>query len=400
MKNDRLASFEELGGSVELLVADRSTRVNHVYRVVLLLVIAALVSLPIVRVAVSVPTAGIVRPILEKQAMRARTSAFIREVRVANNQSVRLNDTLVILDDKQLTAQERVLLEQIRERENLVRDFETLLAGVSTSLESVALLTPQGASERSRYRAERRRLQLAADEAARQRELTRAMARTPGVVSADEVRRRETEAEQSESELGLQTERTTTDWTSRLRSERDNIRDFRNRLAELGQQRSLYVIRSPVEGTAEQVISMSPGGFVQAGDELLQISPETQIAAEMQVSARDIGLLTVGMPARMMIDAFDYNSWGVATGSIVSISHDAAVVDNQAVYFVRCSIDQPELTLKNGYRGRIQKGMTFQARFLVAERSLFNLMYDRVDSWLNPSRTPPRVASRPPNKES
>jgi HlyD family secretion protein len=91
------------------------------------------------------------------------------------------------------------------------------------------------------------------------------------------------------------------------------------------------------------------------------------------------------MPVRMMIDAYDYNSWGVAAGHLISISHDATVVDHQAVYTVRASLDQDALTLRNGVRGRIQKGMSLQARFLVAERSVFDLLYDRVDSWLNPT---------------
>jgi HlyD family secretion protein len=205
-------------------------------------------------------------------------------------------------------------------------------------------------------------------------------------VTVDELRRRESEAAQAESDWRVQRERSVAEWSARIRSERDNARDLRSQLADLDLQRSLFVLLSPVDGTAEQVISMSPGGFVQSGDELLQISPETQIAAEMQVSARDIGMLSLGMPVRMMIDTFDYNSWGVATGRIVSIGRDATMIERQAIFSVRCSIDQSELLLKNGYRGRIQKGMTLHARFLIARRSLFDLLYDRVDAWLNPSR--------------
>ena len=32
-----------------------------------------------------------------------------------------------------------------------------------------------------------------------------------------------------------------------------------------------------------------------------------------------------------------------------------------------------------------EKGMTLNARFLLTERTLFDLLYDKVDDWLNPS---------------
>jgi HlyD family secretion protein len=47
-------------------------------------------------------------------------------------------------------------------------------------------------------------------------------------------------------------------------------------------------------------------------------------------------------------------------------------------------LDNPILRLKSGQEGEIKKGMTFNARFVIARRSLFQLLYDKVDDWLNP----------------
>ena len=47
-----------------------------------------------------------------------------------------------------------------------------------------------------------------------------------------------------------------------------------------------------------------------------------------------------------------------------------------------------ELRLRGGQRASLGKGMTFRARFVIAERSLWQLLFDRVDAWLNPARTP------------
>ena len=47
-------------------------------------------------------------------------------------------------------------------------------------------------------------------------------------------------------------------------------------------------------------------------------------------------------------------------------------------------LDRTELQLRNGFTGRLKKGMTLQARFMVTERTLFQLLRDDVNDWLNP----------------
>ena len=41
--------------------------------------------------------------------------------------------------------------------------------------------------------------------------------------------------------------------------------------------------------------------------------------------------------------------------------------------------------LQSGYKGKISKGMTFTARFYLVERTLWQLLFDRVDDWFNPN---------------
>jgi HlyD family secretion protein len=55
------------------------------------------------------------------------------------------------------------------------------------------------------------------------------------------------------------------------------------------------------------------------------------------------------------------------------------------VFKVKCSLDVDHLKLKNGYKGYLKKGMNFTARFSVAERSLYQLLFDKVDDWINPN---------------
>jgi len=100
-------------------------------------------------------------------------------------------------------------------------------------------------------------------------------------------------------------------------------------------------------------------------------------------------LLKVGTKARFQIDAYNYSEWGMATGKVISISSDVFMENGSQPFFkVRCLLDKNNLKLRNGYQGKIKKGMTLQARFFVTRRTLFQLLYDKADDWLNPNVIP------------
>jgi membrane fusion protein, peptide pheromone/bacteriocin exporter len=54
------------------------------------------------------------------------------------------------------------------------------------------------------------------------------------------------------------------------------------------------------------------------------------------------------------------------------------------LFKIKCRLLSDHLSLRNGYRGRLKKGMTVQARFIIAKRSLWQLLYDKADNWVNP----------------
>jgi HlyD family secretion protein len=62
------------------------------------------------------------------------------------------------------------------------------------------------------------------------------------------------------------------------------------------------------------------------------------------------------------------------------------LINNTAMFKVKCSLNSSYLTLKNGIRGNIKKGMSVRAHFLVAKRSLFQLLYQNIDDWMNPTQ--------------
>jgi HlyD family secretion protein len=183
-------------------------------------------------------------------------------------------------------------------------------------------------------------------------------------------------------ELLKQTQLST--WQQELRSYEKELADFQNQLAQTLREKESLNIKAPVAGTIQNLSGIYAGSPVFANQDLAQISPDANLIAEIYVSPNDIGLLRVGMDARLQVNAFNYNQWGLLSGKIKEISGDVQVTNNQPVFEVKCNLGADHLSLKNGYQGKLKKGMTVQARFIVARRSLWQLLYDKVDNWLNP----------------
>jgi HlyD family secretion protein len=154
----------------------------------------------------------------------------------------------------------------------------------------------------------------------------------------------------------------------------------------LERQKELFIVRSPVEGTVESFAGIYTGTSLQPGQLVAVISPTNRMIAEVYIPAKNIGMLHDSMPVRIQVDAFNYNEWGVLTGKISGISDDYFLVNNIPVFKVKCTLSSTSLKLKNGTPGSLKKGMTLNARFMIAKRSLLQLLYQKSDDWFNPSR--------------
>jgi HlyD family secretion protein len=155
------------------------------------------------------------------------------------------------------------------------------------------------------------------------------------------------------------------------------------------------MILAPVSGSLEEFSGIFPGSVLQVGKSIGIISPDTGLIGEIYISSKDIAYLKASQEVRIQVDAFPSREWGMINAEIAEISKDCIWLNQQAVYRVKCHFLQTRLVLKNGYEGELRKGMTFQARCMVASRSLFQLLTDKADNWLDPSISPQRVWDNP-----
>lgn len=383
----QLYPIDKVEDSIEQHLSRHSGRSQAVYLSVVLLLLAGLAALPMVRVGVSVQSNGIVRPLTEKHDVNAGASGFAAEIRVRENQTVRRGDVLVVMRAAPLDERLSLAATRAAETRRSIADLELLTRAGGGEIALGRFATPRFRQEYVQLRQELR------DHAGRERKATADLERTQalqqrGLAPVSEVEDRQFQLTQARADRAMALERAQSGWQSELTTARLELKELVSQQGQLREERALYTVTAPVDGTVEEVAAVSAGSLVQQGQKLAVISPTADLSAEVYVTPRDIGLLRPGTPARVQIDAFNYNDWGFVAGRVQEISDDFVLLNQQPMFRVRVALDEHELRLRNGFRGRLRKGMTLRARFMVTERTLFQLLRDDVNDWLNPAQAP------------
>jgi len=86
----------------------------------------------------------------------------------------------------------------------------------------------------------------------------------------------------------------------------------------------LQVLTAPVDGTVQQLAVHTIGGVVTPAQSLLVLVPrESHLEIEAMIQNRDIGFVRDGQEVEVKIDAFNFNTYGLLHGKLVSVSPDA-----------------------------------------------------------------------------
>ncbi|WP_065219344.1 MULTISPECIES: HlyD family efflux transporter periplasmic adaptor subunit [Butyricimonas] len=145
-----------------------------------------------------------------------------------------------------------------------------------------------------------------------------------------------------------------------------------------------YTVCSPISGVCVNTGKLVEGLRVLLGQQLMEIVPDSEFCVECNVLSKDIGLLRVGLPCKILVDAYNYNQWGMLNGVLIEISEQPIMSYQGMAYKVYCSVSENFLELKNGYRGYLKRGMSVNCRFVINRRRIIDLLYDKVENWINP----------------
>jgi HlyD family secretion protein len=372
--------------SLESYLISVTTRSRIIYWIIIGMITIGIGILPFVYVDVSVQARGYFQSDIEKQVISTPFQGKIIYSSIHNGKTVTKGDTLLVIDSETIRAQHAALIQRIAENDASINDLEKLtkINSLENQTGHVGLVTPK-------YQAEFENL------------------RNLRMIQLQIYRKKKTEHDRNEllfhqqiipkidyenSLFLLNSEKYNLDqmlisqkslWQSDLTIRRNDSVKLLADLKQCSEELNNRIVVAPTGGEIIQSSDIQSGSIVSPGMKIAEISPEGELVATCFVKPADIGLIHEKQKVKIQVDAFNFNEWGMLQGDIIDISDDMIFENGSAAYFrVKCKPEKTFLSLKNGYKADIKKGMSLNTRIQVIRRSLFHLLFDKADKWFNP----------------
>jgi multidrug resistance efflux pump len=341
------------------------------------------------------------------EVLSASAGGRVVEVSVHEGQAVRRGNILLRLDterlDNEIAKRQRVILASEEELAELGR-LEQLLAHQFASTQAKADAELAQAREEVRQAQDRQaadvRLaalerQNAEDEEAQVRQL---VARE--FVARDDLRKasargREANEKLQKARLPVDTGRVQVlrralelaarDYAVRqqeLHTKRGlkqaDVEALRIELANLQLEREQAVIRAPMDGIVT-IGDLKVGDILERGKPVIEIAEQRGFRFEAAVPSEEVGHLQVGLPARVKLDAYDYQRYGTVAGAVVSVSPDSSVPAGQGptTYLVKIELAGDKLG-RGDFHGQVKLGMAGQVEIVTGQESLLTLLVKQL----------------------
>lgn len=361
-----------------------SSRSNFLYNFLLLVVIGIVGMLPVIRVDVTTSAAATVQSIKLKEKVIAPVAGKIVKMNITDNASINKGDTLLVINNTSVKTE--LMLTQ--DRQSIIEESLYDIALILRSLSHDSLLnlhTSQYQVSYQNYLDQKKQLVFKLERVTKSYDRNKWLFNEK-VISSNEFEESQLQYNQARSDMDLLDSK----FKSQLETDRYQYTTEKNNLNikenQLVEPISNSTVIANTMGIGFKAEGIQQGSYVQPGQQLAEIVPDTGLIATCLVSPKDIGYIKPGQPVKIQIDAYNYYDWGTLTGAVFEIFKDVSVVNNQPYYLVRCKLEKNYLQLKNGYKGSLIKGMTGKTFFYVARKSLWQLAFTKVNDWFSPAQ--------------
>jgi hemolysin D len=172
------------------------------------------------------------------------------------------------------------------------------------------------------------------------------------------------------------------------------LSDARESLNKAQLRRQLVELRADRDATVLTVAKVSVGSVLQSGQQFITLVPaDAPLEVEGNIAGRDDGFVHVGDPVAIKFDTFPYSQYGMAHGTVRSISADSFTAQDEQrnptgsvpvptgstepYYRARIAIDQVALhDTPAGFR--IMPGMPITADVKVGKRTVLSYLMGRA----------------------
>ncbi|MEZ5681367.1 MAG: HlyD family type I secretion periplasmic adaptor subunit [Erythrobacter sp.] len=376
---------------------------------------------------------GKVIPSSKAQLVQPSEPAVIADILVRGGQSVKKGDLLVRLDDTQSASALGELEEENRRLAVRAQRLENEASGGSLGCEDGSLCAEEQRLQQVRTATARaRESALSSAIEQRRRDLQEAQATASALENSVRLAREQVSMLEPlaaknivpQTEL-IQAQRDLVDTQGRLAAARQAVGrssaaireaqadlnqarlDFRQQaLAERSEvttklavneesirgaaaRRQRNELRAPADGVVNDVQITTVGGFVNAGEKIMQIVPVgDKLLVEARIAPSDRAFIKVGDQANVKVTAYDFSIYGGLRGKVQQVSADSIYdeAERQAYYTVVVETDRSYIT-KNGKRLPIVPGMICDVEIITGRHSILSYLFKPVNKALDRAMT-------------
>jgi len=169
------------------------------------------------------------------------------------------------------------------------------------------------------------------------------------------------------------------DASAELNKAQEDLNAQEQTLADREQLLDHTDIVAPMAGLIKSIRVNTLGGVVRQGDEILQLLPtESELIVEAKIKPSDMANLTVGLPSKVKLDAYDSSIFGSMNGTITYISPDSLTEETKTGPFIyyraKIAIDKNELKVDKAQQIEIRPGMTATLDIKTGTRSVLSFL--------------------------
>lgn len=172
-------------------------------------------------------------------------------------------------------------------------------------------------------------------------------------------------------EVNLKFRNTAKELFNETKAEMERLK--RTNIAREDKVKRTYV-RSPVDGTINQLLVNTVGGVVRPGMDIVEIVPsQDNLLVEAKIRPADIAFLYPGQKAIVKFSAYDFAIYGSLKGELTHISADTIVdeIDKQSYYLVRIKTDKNYLGSEKK-KLKLIVGMTADVDIITGKKTVLD----------------------------
>ena len=149
------------------------------------------------------------------------------------------------------------------------------------------------------------------------------------------------------------------------------MNEIKERLSALTDRKTRTELKSPVNGTIQQITVKTVGGVVKPGEDIIKIVPvDDQLIVEAQIKPSDRAFIYPGQKAVVKITSYDFSIYGGLAAEVLDISADTIKNEKgESFYRVRLRTFEKELK-RRGQILPIIPGMVASVDILTGKKTV------------------------------